>query len=74
MDIENQIEMVIDCQIKESKLENIKKARFLEHLINIKPSNRTHKVSGKCDMIDKNVVPPRTDRKREIVKVGAEPS
>tara|TARA_B100000686_G_C16713275_1_gene930472 strand:+ start:387 stop:611 length:225 start_codon:yes stop_codon:yes gene_type:complete len=74
MDIENQIEMVIDCQIKESKLENIKKARFLEQIINIKPSNRTHKVRGKCDMISKSVVPPRTDRKREIVKVGSEPS
>ena len=74
MDIENQIEMVIDCQIKESKLENIKKARFLEQIINIKPSSRTHKTKGDCDYIINKSVPPRIDRKREIVKVGSKPS
>ena len=72
MDIEDQIEMMIDCQIKESKLINIKKARFLEQINNIKPSSRTNKTEGKCDIINK--VLPSTDRKREIVKVGAKPS
>ena len=75
MDIEYQIEMMIDCQIKESKLQNVKKAQLLEQIINIKAPSGIHKTGRNCDVISKNDV-PLTDKVRKgiIVKVGTKPS